>query len=260
LEISVSLVLYENDPSIVHRAVMSVLDTPLKVNMVIVDNSPTSKLSKVFDDLTDLNVEYFFNQGNNVGFGKAHNLAISKAPNCDYHLLINPDIYFDSNVIVELVNYLEENQSVGLVAPKTYLPDGEIISSVRRYPTVLGLSRNFIPKKLRFLFQKKIDLYEMRDKSYDEIMEVSVVNGSFMLFRRKCLDEIGFFDENIFLFLEDYDLSLRIFKSNKYKNIFYPHVHIYHLWGRGYYKSIKLALIHISSAFYFFSKHGWRFF
>jgi hypothetical protein len=49
----------------------------------------------------------------------------------------------------------------------------------------------------------------MRDKSYDEIMEVSVVNGSFMLFRRKCLDEIGFFDENIKCW-EGYDLWLRV--------------------------------------------------
>jgi hypothetical protein len=124
----------------------------------------------------------------------------------------------------------------------------------------LGLSRNFIPKKLRFLFQKKIDFYEMRDTSYNEIMEVQLVNGSFMLFRRKCLDEIGLFDEKFFLYLEDYELSFRIFKSKKYKNIFYPHVHIYHLWERGNYKSIKLALIFISSAFYLFSKHGWRFF
>ncbi|NCR96765.1 MAG: glycosyltransferase [Microcystis aeruginosa L311-01] len=260
MEISASLVLYKNDPNIVRRAVVSVLDTPLKVNLVIVDNSPTPELSTTFDNLKNFEIEYFYNQGNNVGFGKAHNLAISKAKNCDYHLVINPDIYFAGNVILKLIKYLEENQDVGLISPKTCLPDGEIIPSVRRYPTVMGLARNFIPKNLRFLFKKKIDLYEMRDSGYDQIMEVPAVGGSFMLFRRKCLDEIGYFDENIFLFLEDFDISWRIFKSGKYKNIFYPHVHIYHLWERGYYKSPKLAIITVRSAIYFFSKHGWRLF
>lgn len=260
MEISVSLVLYKNDPNMVRKSVMSVLDTPLKINLVVVDNSPTSELSAVFDDLSSFDLEYFFNEGNNVGFGKGHNIAINKVKNCDYHLLINPDIYFDKDVIPELIKYLEDNQDIGLISPKTYMPNGEIIPSIRRYPSVLALSRNFIPKHLRFLFQEKIDSYEMRDTDYDKIMEVCLCNGHFMLIRRKCLEEIGYFDERIFLFLEDYDLCWRIFKSEKYKNVFYPHVHIFHWWGRGYYKSFKLAFIHFSSALYFFSKHGWRLF
>jgi GT2 family glycosyltransferase len=260
MKLSASLVLYKNDPEIVRHAIMSLLNTPMTVNLSVVDNSPTDKLRNLFSDLREYDINYYFNNGDNVGFGKAQNLAIIRTQPFDYHLVMNPDIYFDSHVILELINYLEDKQDVGLIAPKTYLPNGEIISSVRRYPTLLGLSRNFIPKKLRFLFQKKIDFYEMRDTSYNEIMEVQLVNGSFMLFRRKCLDEIGLFDEKFFLYLEDYELSFRIFKSKKYKNIFYPHVHIYHLWERGNYKSIKLALIFISSAFYLFSKHGWRFF
>jgi GT2 family glycosyltransferase len=60
------------------------------------------------------------------------------------------------------------------------------------------------------------------------------------------------------MYFEDYDLTVRMAK--KYKTIFYPFVQIYHLAGRGAYKSIKLAAIFMASGMYFFSKHGWRLF
>ncbi len=79
-----------------------------------------------------------------------------------------------------------------------------------------------------------------------------------MLFRRKHLDEIGYFDENIFMYLEDADITLRM--SKKYRAIFYPYVQIFHYWAKGSHKSVKLILIAIRSAIYLFNKHGWKLF
>lgn len=257
MEVSASLVLYKNEPEMVRRAVMSLLSTPIKISLSVIDNSPSPELSKVFDDLGEFDVDYFYNNGENFGFGKAHNLALGRVKKYDYHLVMNPDIYFESNAIVEMVKYLDNCLDIGLVAPQVYSSDREIQYLCKRYPTVFVLfARRFIPKKFQFLFKKQLDLYEMRDTGYDKIMEPTLISGCFMLFRRAYLDEVGYFDDNIFMYFEDYDLSIRMAK--KYKIGYFPHAHIYHYWTRGAHNSTKLALIFIRSGIYFFNKHGWK--
>lgn len=252
--ITASLVLFKNQPEITRKAILSTINSLNEIHLCIVDNSPSPQLETTF---TDLNLDYYYNNGDNLGFGKAHNLAISRCGISDYHLVINPDIYFDTNVIPELIDYLENNLDVGLIQPKILYPHGELQYLCKRYPTLFALfARRFLPKKLHFLIQNYLDHYEMRDMGYDKISEVIYLSGCFMLFQRKYLDEIGYFDENIFMYLEDADLTLRM--SKKYKTIFYPHVHIFHHWAKGSYKSFKLMLINIQSAIYFFNKHGWK--
>lgn len=257
LVITASLVIYRNDADVLLKSVTSLLnsDPQLDVHLSIIDNSPSPELGNIFKDLP---VDYYYNNAN-VGFAKAHNLAISRCGVSDYHLVINPDIYFEPNVISELIDYLENNQDVGLIQPKILYPHGEVQYLCKRYPTFFALfARRFLPKRFHFIVQSYLDFYEMRDMGYDKIAEVIYLSGCFMLFRRKCLDEIGYFDENIFMYLEDADITLRM--SKKYKTIFYPYVHIFHYWAKDSYKSFKLMLVNIQSAIYFFNKHGWKIF
>jgi GT2 family glycosyltransferase len=215
--VTASLVLYKNSPDIVLSTLASTVNTSIKIKLYVVDNSLTSDLAILFKDLE--NVDYYYNHGNNVGFSKAHNLAISRCGVSDYHLVLNPDIYFDKNVIPQLIDYLESNQEVGLIQPKIFFPSGETQYLCKRYPTFFALfARRFIPKQLHFLVKKYLDWYEMRDMGYAKIAEVIYLSGCFMLFRKKYLDEVGYFDENIFMYLEDADITLRM--SKKYKTVF----------------------------------------
>jgi GT2 family glycosyltransferase len=256
-KITASLVVYKNDTKILKQTLISLFNTCLDIKLYVVDNSPSMELKTFFSSFENTN--YYFNNGNNVGFGKAHNIAISKCEASDYHLVLNPDIYFDTNVIPQLIDYLESNQEVGLVQPKIFFPSGEIQYLCKRYPTLLALfGRRFLPKQLHFLLKKHLDWYEMRDMGYDKIAEVLYLSGCFMVFRKKYLDEIGRFDENIFLHFEDADITWRMAK--KYKTVFYPDVHIFHHWARGSHNSLKQTIITIQSAIYFFNKHGWKLF
>ncbi|BAZ84815.1 glycosyltransferase family 2 protein [Dolichospermum compactum] len=258
VRITASLVLYKNNPEMIHKTVLSTINTPLNIHLCVVDNSPSTDLEKVFKDLK--NVNYYHNNGDNVGFGKAHNIAISKCGVSDYHLVLNPDIYFDENVIPQLIDYLESNQEVGLIQPKIFFPSGETQYLCKRYPTILALfARRFLPKRLHFLVKSYLDWYEMRDMGYDKTTaDILYLSGCFMLFRKKYFDEIGYFDEDIFMYFEDADITLRMAK--KYKTVFYPDVHIFHHWAKGSYKALNLTIINIQSAIYFFNKHGWKLF
>ena len=253
--LSVSLVTYKNNVNQIIEVLESLEKTQVPHLAVVVDNSPTSSL---LSEIFSFKIDYHHNPSN-PGFGASHNLAISKAGHSDYHLVLNPDAYFDSNVIPELLKYMDKNLDVGLIQPKICFPDGEIQYLCKRYPTFFAmLGRRFVPKPLQPLIKSYSDWYEMRDMGYDKISEVVYLSGCFMLFRTAYLKEIGCFDDNFFMYLEDADITLRM--SKKYKTIFYPHVQIFHHWARGSYSSVRLTWVMFQSVFYFFNKHGWKFF
>lgn len=79
----------------------------------------------------------------------------------------------------------------------------------------------------------------------------------FHVFTMSVLDDVGLFDENIFMYTEDIDLTRRIHK--KYKTMFWPEVTIIHAHKRGSYKNKRLLKIHIKSAIHYFNKWGWIF-
>ena len=68
----------------------------------------------------------------------------------------------------------------------------------------------------------------------------------------KAIQEIGMYDDNYFMYFEDWDLSRRMHK--KYKTIYYPLVSVYHGYESGANKSFKLFKIFIHSAITYFNK------
>ena len=115
--------------------------------------------------------------------------------------------------------------------------------------------RKFCPLKK---YIDKLDYkYEMRFSGYDKEMEVPYLSGCFMFIRTEIFKEVGYFDENFFMYLEDTDLSRRI--NEKYKTVYYPKVHVNHKFAKGSYVNKKLLMYHIKSAIYYFNKWGWFF-
>jgi GT2 family glycosyltransferase len=253
-KIVASLVLYNNEPLMIYQLLSSISNTILDITLYVVDNSPTAELSELF---VNIKCARYYHTPSNPGFGASHNFAISKIKDADYHIVLNPDVYFAPEVIPKLIDYLDENIDVGLIQPKICFPNGDTQYLCKQYPSLFILfARRFMPKQLHFLFQSYLDWFEMRDMGYDKITDITYLSGCFMLFRKKYLDEIGYFDENIFMYFEDADITIRM--SEKYRSVFYPHVQVFHHWAQGSYSSWKLALINIQSAFYFFRKHGWK--
>jgi len=88
-------------------------------------------------------------------------------------------------------------------------------------------------------------------------MNVPFLSGCFMFFRTQVLKDIGLFDENIFMYMEDIDINRRI--HAKYKTIYYPNVSVYHEYERGSHKNLRLLRISIESSIKYFNKWGWFF-
>ena len=256
--LNISIVVYKNNLKEIKRVVESCLLSKLNIKVYLIDNSPTDEL-RVLSKL-DSRITYIFNNAN-LGFGKGHNIALRKSidENIPYHLVLNPDVYFEEEVLEELYNYMEKNTDIGLVMPKVLYPDGNIQYLCKLLPTPFDLFGrrflNFPPFKK--MVEKRNEIYELRFTGYNKIMEVPYLSGCFMFIRTKVLEKVGLFDERFFMYLEDTDLSRRIHKVSK--TIFYPYVHIYHEYGKGSYKNKKLLKYHVESAIKYFNKWGWFF-
>jgi len=258
IDLSISIVLFHNKKEELTETLSSCLNANLNIRIYLIDNSKNDNLS-VLSNL-DNRITYIFNNAN-LGYGKAHNIALRKSieESIPYHLVLNPDVYFEKGVLEELYNFMEANEDVGLVMPKVLYPDGDIQYLCKLLPTPLDLFGrrflNFGPFK-KFV-EKRNEIYELRFTGYDKIMEVPYLSGCFMFIRTEVLKKVGLFDERFFMYLEDTDLSRRIHRVAK--TIYYPYVHVYHEYGKGSYKSLKLLYYHIKSAIKYFNKYGWFF-
>lgn len=252
--ITASIVTYQNNREMLLQAINSFLDTPLPVHLYIIDNSPTDDLK---DLVLDNKVTYIFNNAN-VGFGAGHNIAmqqtLSLAP---YHLVLNPDVFFGEDTLVNLYNMMESAPAVGLAMPKVLYPDNSIQFLCKLLPTPKDLFLRRFMKWNKDALAKSNEIFELRFTNYSEIMNVPYLSGCFMFLRTSVLEDIGVFDERIFMYSEDLDLSRRI--HQKYKTLFFPEAVVYHHFAKGSHKSLKLLWYAVKGNCIYFNKWGWFF-
>ncbi|MBP6386957.1 MAG: glycosyltransferase [Pseudarcicella sp.] len=255
IKVTASIVLYKNDYEILNKAISSFLETKMNVFLYLIDNSPSDELRQ----LTSRNrVEYVHNPSN-PGFGASHNVAIKKAfeVNSEYHLILNPDIYFNSGSLETIVSFMDSNLNVGHLMPQILYPNGELQYLCKQNPTFFDmLSRGFFPSFLKDIYKSKMDSFEYKNANYDnEIHNVPYLSGCFMFFRTSTLSKVGFFDERIFMYLEDADLTRRFLEFSD--NVYYPKVKVYHYFAKLTHKEFKFKFITIKSAVTYFNKWGW---
>lgn len=252
--ITASLVLYHSPDEQVHR-ILKCVENSIIDKVYVIDNSSRENSRIVCSSYPK--AEY--QQHENTGYGSSHNIGIKKSieVGADYHVVLNPDIRFESNVLQELANYMSENQDVGYILPKVVYPNGELQYLCKLLPTPSDLIfRRFLPKTKKT--EEKNDRYILKQSGYDKIMNPPCLSGCFMFLNCKILKEHNlYFDDKFFMYFEDFDLMRRIHKVSK--TIFYPHVSIIHDHARESYKSKKMLIQHIKSAIKYFNKWGWIF-
>ena len=256
--ITASIVLFNNPQSQIDTILNSISNSGCVGKLFIIDNSPSEENQKYLEtcSLSSI-IEYIPHE--NTGYGSSHNIALHKAieMGSDYHIILNPDIYFEAAVLKELANFMDSNTDVGYILPKVTYPNGELQYLCKLLPTPFDLIfRRFLPKTKVVI--RHNERYELRHSGYDKIMNPPCLSGCFMFMRLSTLKEHNlFFDERFFMYCEDFDLMRRIHKVSK--TVFYPNVTIVHNHAKSSYKSKKMLMMHIKSAIHYFNKWGWFF-
>ena len=254
IEFTCSIVLYKNAPDMLSDAIFSFLNKDLNMLLYLIDNSPTDELKLL---VTHNRISYIHNPSN-PGFGAAHNIAIQKAIEfgSKYHFVINPDIYFNEDVVTPMVEYMKNDSTIGMMMPQILNLDG----TIQNLPKLLPSPFSILWKKLRKpkkAFEKFINEYELRQVKPNIIYNAPILSGCFTLLNLEAIKKIGFYDDAFFMYFEDWDLSRRMHQH--YKTIYFPLVSVFHGYKSGANKSHVLFKIFVSSAITYFNKWGWFF-
>jgi GT2 family glycosyltransferase len=145
------------------------------------------------DDLPDLDlgpIELTVISNQRVqGFGTNHNAAFALCREPVF-CVCNPDIVLDSDPFPALVQALQEAR-LGIVAPLVVSPQGSVENTSR----ALYTPREVIAQKLR---------------PANRAAQADWLAGMFLLFRSEAYREIGGFDPDYFLYIEDVDICTRL--------------------------------------------------
>lgn len=198
--------------------------------VVVVDNYSTdnslSALKKI-ENLT-IDLQIIHNQ-ENLGFGKACNQGAMLC-NSKYLLFLNPDTKLYEDTLKESVEFMEKpaNYEVGVCGIQLIDERKEIQRSCTRFPSpismiVYSLGLNRLP----FLVNRS---YQMLEWDHKKSQKVDHVIGAFYFIRNNVFRQVGGFDEDYFVYLEDLDLSLRINKLG-YRSFYNANIKAYHKGG-----------------------------
>jgi GT2 family glycosyltransferase len=209
---------------------------------VVDNNSVDGSVKMVREKFPEVNLIV---NPDNRGFSKANNQAIKIAKG-EYVLLLNPDTVVEDDTFEKIIKFMDAHEDAGGLGVKMVDGKGKFLpESKRGLPTpavafykIFGLSKLFPKSKI-------FGQYHLTYLNNDEIHEVDVLSGAFMLIRKPLLDKIGGLDESYFMYGEDIDLSYRITKEG-YKNYYFPKTRIIHYKG----ESTKKSSINYVLVFY----------
>lgn len=189
------------------------------------------------------------------GYAKNCNFGIKNTKG-RFILILNSDTIILKKAIEKMYFFMKKNHQIGVCGPKLIYPDGNLQLSARRFPTIKTFFIRRTP--LRSLLKKsKINLYHLGvDIDHSKTQPVDWLLGAVLMIRRKAIEEIGFFDEKYYLYVEDIDLCYRAWKKG-WEVWYVPEsVMIHHYFALSDKKFFSLYnLYHFKSMWYYFWKN-----
>ncbi|MEP7287865.1 MAG: glycosyltransferase family 2 protein [Chloroflexota bacterium] len=161
--------------------------------VIVIDNASSDKsvatIRILFPDLL------LIASPSNNGFGSGNNLG-SYYANGEYLVFLNPDTIVRENWLEALIAPLQNNPHVGLTTSKILMQyDAEHINTCGNSIHITGLT----------LCRGA----NAPASTFDQVEEIDAVSGAAFAIRRELFDQLGGFDEDCFLYMEDTDLSWR---------------------------------------------------
>lgn len=171
----------------------------------------------------------YINSGGNIGFGAAQNIGLKKEK-AEYYLVLNPDVEFieGEKTLEKMFQFMEENENIGIVGPKTLNIDGSVqLSCSRNFGVFDQIARRLNLDKRSEYFKSKVDKYLMRDFDHNKTIKVDWLIGSFLFIRKELFEKIGYFDDRFFMYFEDCDICRRSWEAD-YEVVYNHKIRINH--------------------------------
>jgi GT2 family glycosyltransferase len=248
IDLSISII-NTNNWKFLEPCLQSIIDNVTSINyeLLVVDNAS--------DDGSVVKIQTKFPQvrltinEKRFGFAKNNNINLVQSRG-RYIMLLNDDTIVLPGSIETAIKYLDNNSEISVLGCRMINPDGSFqASSARRFRSLLSvlISELQLPR----LFPS-LDLNII--KVSDKVQDIDLPQESGMIIRNNILEEIGFLDEDYFMFGEGADYCRRI-KKLGHKIIYHPNTPIIHFGGVTLKRqSLNMYVQNYKSQYIFFQK------
>ena len=221
-----TLIVNWNTRDLLHRCLSSLYRSDPRANMeiIVVDNSSGDgsgeMVAKEFPGVT------LIKNKENLGFARACNQAIRRARG-NFLLLLNSDAEVCNGSLDTMVSFMEKNQSVAAAGCKLLNSDGSLQRSHwDRFPSV------------RDAFTENLYLYRMPigrkpapaaapSALENSAIDVAHLLGACVIIRKEALADVGLFDEDYFMYLEETDWFYRA-RAKGWRVCYVPSAEVIH--------------------------------
>lgn len=199
----------------------------VELEIVIVDNCSNDGKSDDLEDFGKNNNVIVIQNKDNRGFSAGNNIGLKKASehNCDYAMIINPDVEVrDKYYLVKAVEEMEKDNQIAVLGTDIMNMQKQHqnpMREVRYWEEVLWpliLIRNKIKKSLPYICD------------YTKSGYCEKVSGCCFFVRMSFIEKIGYLDEGVFLYSEEPILAATVaregFKEYYFKDLTAYHMHI----------------------------------
>jgi N-acetylglucosaminyl-diphospho-decaprenol L-rhamnosyltransferase len=241
--VTVSIVSHGHD-DLINRLLSQLIEFNKNIARVIITHNIPTKM-----DYTNLVSPFeivHIKNSQPFGFGENHNHAFEFC-DTEYYCVLNPDVILNSDPFSALLLCGVEKKAA-ITAPLIKNVIGNIEDSARYFPTPFGLF-----KKLLGLCDGVFPTQENERVIYPEW-----VGGMFMLIKHDVYKMLSGFDESYFLYYEDVDFCLRVWRSGNIVALCKDAV-VVHDARRTSHREFKYFKWHVTSILKFLIKHFGRF-
>ena len=247
-KISIIIVTYNSQEYIVdclHSIGEFLNINPARIEVIVVDNSSGDNATEITDmvikhQLNDIVKVHYIHNKTNLGYGQGNNIGIESSTG-DIICIMNPDVRFGSKMLQDVVDQFE-NTKLALLGYKQL---GGFDYSFYVRPEFKGILSNALTK-----FSNKFDLFSSKH---------FFLSGAFFFIDKKKFKEVGCFDENIFMYYEESDITNRLLNAGykiKYDKS-YTYLHLIGnrvVWSENTFKRELQSVIYYLDKFQFSKK------
>lgn len=212
------IILNWNGERFLENCLSSVLNQSYpNIEVIVVDNHSTDKSVEILE--TKFRHLKSIKSDKNLGFAAGNNLGIQESKG-EYVILLNNDTEVEPDWVEQLMKVCQAASDIGMCASKVkYVQDREILNStgVVLYRDLTAINRG---------------IGEKDERQYDRLTSVFCPYGAAALYKRKMLDQIGFLDEDYFMFREEDELGWRANLAG-WRCVFVPTAVVYHYRSAG---------------------------
>ena len=215
------IILNYNTPSDVIDCIKSIRETTsVEYKIYVVDNKSTDDSFAVLtnelageDGVTVVESDYNggYSYGNNFG------IKIAVQDGCDYILISNPDIVYYDKCIDTMLDTLNSDERIGVVGPSTPSLDQAESQLLRKVYTPKIYFHTKKPFRLMTKIKKSLKSEYPYPKDLDKpFLFYGMVRGCCFMMRTETFLKVGLFDDNVFLYSEEWILAKKIADLNLY--------------------------------------------